>query len=202
MQSNADNTPQVDFEDAIPEDNQLNRIGTLANRLLAEEQAVVHATRELERALSVWRKTAEEDLPLAMQAARTSDFTTEDGHRVRVRTNWSGQKLTNEEGLDWVEAHEGGDSIKTVITIEFPKEALKKARAFLERLQALEVLRDCKLTFERYVHQSTIGPFAKSRLEAGDDPPLDLLGVTRRSFASVGKSRTKNVELKGFDYKE
>jgi len=202
MQSNADNTPQVNFEDAVPEDGQLNRIGTLANRALEQEREVVLATRALNLALQAYRATVDEALPLAMANARTKDFTTEDGHRIQVRTVFNSLKLVDEEGLAWVEEHEGADNIRTVITIEFPKESLERAKIFYERLTGLDVLKSSKLKLERYVHDKTIGAFAKSRLEAGDDPPLELLGVTRRSYAVVGKSRTKTMELKGFDFKE
>jgi hypothetical protein len=196
--------PSYDFDnDSMPSDLELRTIGTLAARAVEFEKDVVEKTRELERAIRLWRYTVDEELPNAMMLARTSEFTTEEGHKIKLDESYIGSKLTRPEGLDYVEEHDGAEHIKTEIKIEFPTKSLELARAVFQALRGDKALSKCKIILDKYVHHSTIGAYAKSRIEAGDqNVPLADLGVTRRIRAKVGKTRTRMVELKGFEYKE
>lgn len=195
-------TPLVEFEDNEPSDAQRRDLGLLAERAIKEEAEIVQLTRLLAAAITKHNQTVEKDIPDAMQACRMSEFKMLDGRKVAVRDSYIGNKLVDPEGLDWVEAHEGVDSIKTQIVVELPKGEMETATRILQLLKDDRAAnRFVKIALERFVHQNTIAAFAKSRVEAGDPPPLELLGVYRKKAAKVGDTRTKPVELKGFDYK-
>jgi hypothetical protein len=197
-----DAVPQVEFEDNEPTDDQRRGLGLLAERAIVEEAEIVRLTRQLSAAITKHSLTVEKDIPDAMIACRMSEFKMLDGRKVIVRESYIGNKLTDEEGLAWVEAHEGADSIKTQIVLELPKGEMETAARILQVLKEDRAAnRFIKLVLERFVHQNTIAAFAKSRVEAGDSPPLEQLGVYRKKSAKVGDTRTKVVDLKGFDYK-
>jgi len=192
----------VEFNDDDPTDDQRAALGQLAERAIQEEAEIVRLSRLLGGAITKYNQTVEKDIPDAMQACRMSEFKMLDGRKVTVRDSYIGNKLTDPEGLDWVEAHEGADSIKTQIVVELPKGEIDTAQRIFQILRAdAAANRFVKLVLERFVHQNTIAAFAKSRVEAGDPPPLEKLGVYRKKSAKVGDTRTKTVELKGFDYK-
>lgn len=197
------NTTQlVEFESDEPSDEQKRSLGLLAERAIEEEAEIVRLTRLLRTAITKYHQTIEKDIPDAMLACRMSEFKMLDGRKVSMRDHYIGTKLTNPEGLDWVAAHEGVDSIKTQIVLELPKGEMATARRILEALRKDSAAsRFVKLVLERFVHQSTIAAFARSRVEARDPPPLELLGVVRKKTAKVGDTRIEPVDLKGFDYK-
>lgn len=196
-------TPEVEFDDAGPSAKQLASLSALAERALAQEAEVVRLTGELRDAITAHSMTVEKDIPEAMADAKMSEFKLLNGQRVTVQERFIGNKLTDEEGLAWVEAHEGVDSIKTEIVLELPKGEMETAQRIYQLLKEDRAAnRFVKLTLDRYVHNATIGAFAKSRVEAGDAPPLDKLGVVRKKSAKIGRfARTTTAELKGLDYK-
>lgn len=194
-----DDEDLLDVEPAPPpRDADLTRVATLARRAQEEQEAVIALTEELQRAINAHNLTVEKELPEAMVAVGLSAYKLTDGTPVEIKRTLTGTKLTNPEGLDWVEAHDGADVIKTIITVELPKDELGTAREIADLLRSHpKAGRFVKLELERSVHQSTIAAFAREARERNENPPLDKLGVFERTRAVVGASRPKTVELKG-----
>lgn len=200
--SNDATTIDFDTDDietaAAPSDAEVASIATLAERYLAEQQAVIRATSALRVALAAMRQTAEVDLPDAMRAAGATRLDTLDHQPVKLETKVDGRKLVDPAGLAWVEERGDGSLIKTVLSVSLDRGDLEIARELMDLLKAHRAANRYKeLKLETSVHQSTIAAYARELIEAGEDPPLDLLGCARRSYAVVGTSRPKSVELKG-----
>ena len=75
--------------------------------------------------------------------------------------------------IKWLEAHEGGDLIKTEITITFNREEHARAKALAERLRKAGFTPQ----LESSVHASTLKSFALERLRSGAEIDAETLGL-------------------------
>lgn len=199
---NSDDATTIGFDSfetaAAPSDAEVASIATLAERYLAQQEEVIRATAVLRAALVAMRQTAEVDLPDAMRASGATRLDTLGHQPVKLETKISARMLTDPAGLAWVEGRGDGSLIKTVLSVSLDRGDLEVARELMAILKAHRAANRYKeLKLETSVHQSTIAAYARELIEAGEDPPLDLLGCARRSYAVVGSHRPKSVELKG-----
>lgn len=179
----------------------VDRVVALANRLRAEQRAVVAATTALQNALAEYNRTAEVELPEAMSAAGISEWPLRllDGKPVRLETRLVGGQLSSEEGLAYVEASGGEALVKTRIEIEMDRGDLPQARALFAELRDHRLANQFKkLELNSHVHSQTLCAWARELIEQGRDPDLDKIGVHRRVRAVLGDRRPKQVDLKGF----
>lgn len=182
-----------------PTDAERASVAAIATRQLELKAAVVAATRVLQEAIGRYWYTARVELPEAMRAIGMSDFRLLDGTRVRIDDQYVGTKLTDPEGLAYVDANGGSSAIKTLLTIEMDRGDVESARELVRELRQHRFANRFKtLVLEEYVHQSTSGPLAREFTERGLKPPLDKLGVTHLVHAVVGDKRPPTVELRGF----
>lgn len=75
--------------------------------------------------------------------------------------------------IKWLETHEGGDLIKTEITITFNREEHARAKALAERLRKAGFTPQ----LESSVHASTLKSFALERLRSGAEIDAETLGL-------------------------
>lgn len=171
----------------------------LAERAQREEAEAIRLTAELDAALKRYRLTTEVELPRAMAEARMRDFTLMDGTSVKIEDRFTAAKLTDPDGLAYLDEAGYGYAIKTVIVLELPRadgSLAAEIASFLKSHPA--AARFTSLTVERSVHQSTMASIGRKLvLEERRNPPLEMLGVHRRTVGVVGGSRPKTVELKG-----
>lgn len=185
----------------IPVDDELSRVASLAATLQHAENEVARATARLQDALNRYRYTAETLLPEAMRAVGLAEFTLANGAKVTIDRRFVGSKLTDPQALAWLEAQGAGDLIKTAIHVDLPVGMADEAREIMAMLEShRSANRFSHLTMSTYVHQSTIAAFAKELYEAGEDPPLETLGVRQRVTAQVGDRRPRSRTLTGFVY--
>jgi hypothetical protein len=183
---------------ADPTDADVTSIAALARRAKALEGEVAAATAALQLKLNEYRQLTDHDLPNALRQAGISGLPLADGTPVALRVAFDAGKLTNPEGLAWVEAHGGGPLIKTQIALEMDRGDLDAAREILAGLRgSRHANRFRLLTLTESVNPQTIAKFARELIEQRKDPDLQLLGVRRRSYVTVG-DRPRTVELKGF----
>jgi hypothetical protein len=186
--------------DLPPRDVDYARVTTLSADLIAAENEVDRATRALRGALDAYRAIAERDLPEAMAAVKLDDFKPTNGTRVRLDRRYVGGKLTDRVGLRWVAAHGGEELIRTAIQVELPVSERAVGREIFELLRAHPAANQfVKLTIEESVHPSTVAAFAKEAVERRLNPPLDRLGVVRRSIARIAGRKLVPVKLSGFE---
>jgi len=185
-------------DDAEPTDAERASVSSLAELQIEQEAEVIQLTALLQAALERLRKTSQVDLPDAMRAIRQSEFRLLDGRRVKLEEKLTGLKLTNPEGLAWVEANGGASTIKTSITVEMDRGDLESARELMQELRGHRLANRFKtLSMEESVNASTNGAFAREKERDGANPPLELLGVYRMVRTVVGDRAPKPVELKG-----
>lgn len=195
-----DDTDFADNPEMESAPDKLQQLGELSVRALQIEREIIDLTKELGDKLKSYNLILSENIPEVMSECRLKEFTLESGQKLSVQERFIGNQLTNEEGLAYVEEHDGSDLIKTVISVELPKGDTETAERIYNMLKADRAANrfvSCELT--KYVHQSTIASFVKNQVEAGEQPPLDKLGVVRKVSAKIGRtSRIKTVDIKGF----
>lgn len=185
--------------DELPSDAALGTIAALAARLKAAEDDLVAATNRLKQASAEYNNVANVLLPQALRAAHTLSFTTAGGQNVELKTAYDAKKLTDSAGLAWVEANGGGPLIRTEITVGLDRGDRELAREIMTLLRShrgANAFVELKLT--ESVHDKSLGAFVRRLVEARKDPPMDVLGVHRRTYATVGR-RPRSVDLKGFE---
>lgn len=188
---------------ALPGDNSIKSIAALAEEQRDAEVEVERLTELLQAAIKRLAEIRDSSLPAALANAGTKGITLIDGTPVSVRTKYDGRKLIDPVGLRWVEDNGGSPIIKTTIMIELDRGKIEDARGLVEELRhhrMAPVFRTVNL--EESVHSSTIASWVRQKIEAGGDPPLDTLGVNRRTFAVLGKSPPTSVDLKGLTRKK
>ena len=183
---------------AAPTDTEIRSIATLARELKALEGEIADDTEALRVKLANYHRIAQHELPNALRQAGVAGFPLADGTPVALKVALSGSKLVNPAGLAWVEANGGGSLIKTAILLEMDRGDLPAAREIIQELRgSRHANRFARLALTEEVNPMTIVKFVRELIETRKDPPLELLGVRRRSYATVG-DRPRSVELKGF----
>jgi len=197
MSDTFDPSTQQD-DDVLPPDAAIASVAALAARQRAAETRVIDLTAALQAALAEYRQVAEVDLPRALGALGVGGFPLADGTKVEVLTALDSGQLTAPEGLAWVEANGGASLIKTSIHIELDRGDLEEAKLLFERLRGDPLANRFRgFALTESVHPQTLASFVRQLIEQRKDPPLDKLGVHRRTYAVVGR-RPKRVDLKGF----
>lgn len=76
------------------------------------------------------------------------------------------------KAFNWLDHNGHGDLIKTVVVVTFAREDRTGA------LECVEALREKNLdcTIKEDVHHATLTAWLKAQVEAGDPPPLDVIG--------------------------
>ena len=204
----ADNDPLSGTDDdfqasALPGDNSIKSIAFLAEEQRSAEVEVERLTELLQAAIKRLAEIRDSSLPMALANAGTKGITLVDGTPVSVRTKYDGRKLIDPAGLRWVEDNGGAPIIKTTIVIELDRGKIEDARGLVDELRHHRMAPEFKtVNLEESVHSSTIASWVRQKIEAGGDPPLDTLGVNRRTFAVLGKSPPTSVDLKGLTRKK
>lgn len=190
--------PALMEETSVPTDAALASVAALAQRERSAAAEIMDLTEKLLAAQARYRQVTETDLPQALARLNMRDFSLGDGTRVALQTKFDATNLTDPSALAWVAANGGSSLIKTVITVEFDRGDVADAKELYQLIRShrsANKQKRCDIT--ETVLWQTVAKFARQLIEAGKDPPLQRLGVHRRTYATVG-DRPKSVELKGF----
>jgi hypothetical protein len=186
---------------AEPTDADRRLVTDLALRAKQEELAIVKATKALRAAMAAHRRTIKYDLPDALAAIGQSYFELLDGTPVELKETLHAGQLSdaNPAGLAWVEEHGGRPLVRATITVEFDAENIADAEEVHEMIRRHPSANQLKsLKFERRVLWNTLTKWVGELIEDLRDPPLELLGVYRVTWAQVGKTKPKTVPITGY----
>jgi hypothetical protein len=168
-----------DFEIAAPSGDQLKSIEQLASHAYELVQLIDTHEAAIKAAKAELMALTHEALPDAMSAAGTSSFVTDKGVKLTLKDIVQGS-LPKDEGqrqqaLTWIEEHGGASIIKGTIVAEFER----GIGNFEKRNQTAEALANLDVPFieQETVHAMTLAAFAREKIKAGEDIPLELLGL-------------------------
>lgn len=157
----------------------LDHLASLAADQKKAMDRVEEKEAELKKAKEALREIAETQIPEVMDELGLEEFSTKDGLKITVKENIRASitKANLVEAIQWLRKN----GHEKIITHEFtaipadPEEA-KKLRATLKGFHATE---------KPSVHPSRLSSFVRSKLEAGEEVPMDLLGVFRQRVAKI-----------------
>ena len=129
-------------------------------------------------------------IPDAMVAAGVSEFKAMDGTKVTIKEFLNGSLPKDPElkqkALAWLEKNDGADLIKNFVNIEFGK-GDKKVSTVQDYLEDLGI----PFKHDETVHPMTLAAFARERMKAGADTPLDILGLFAGRAAKIALPKEK-----------
>lgn len=156
--------------------NRISALRELADRQQASEQRVAELEAALDEEKRKLRQISEVEIPNFMDGMNGSTDLP-DGRKVVISESVRASlpKDRADEGAKWLAEHNSGSIVKKKFVIEFNKNQEEKAAEFEEFLRSHP---KCPVyTREQSVHHSTLTSWARKKLEAGEEIPMDLFGV-------------------------
>lgn len=167
-------------------DNLLAQISLTADEIVALQKEIAEDEAETKRKKEKLRQLMEDTLPGFMDAAGQKTVTTKNGHVVdldeSIYANISEER--KDAAFAWLIANGHEALIKNEFVVAFPKNSKDAAEAFEDYLNK-NLRRKANLKHKVTVHPSTLSSWVREELDAGQEIPLDLLGVTRRKVCKV-----------------
>jgi hypothetical protein len=169
-----------DFDVVItPDVSQLKSIEELASQAYSLMKQIEELEKMLKKYKEEFLDLTRKSLPDAMAAAGTKSFTTTSGVTLTVKDFINGSLPKDEVkkavALQWIENNGGKSIIKSELVAEF-----EKGQGNLERKnRAAEALADLGVTFvdKENIHPMTLAAFAREKMEAGEEVPVEMLGL-------------------------
>jgi hypothetical protein len=177
------------FGFAAPSVEQLSTISKWASKALALQAEIAQAEEHLKQLGKELRQIEEVDLPKAMMASGSTEFTTTDGGTISIDDVIQGG-LTKDEGkreftLQWFIDNGGLENIKRHFEINYTKGQSSYASAFRKLLQENQV------NFYEFedIHHSTMKAFLNEKLrefaKTGELVPFDKMGLRYFKRANI-----------------
>jgi hypothetical protein len=169
----------IDFEDdskTLPTNDEILDVSKLISKMREAQKTVAKLERTLELAKDELKRIAQGHLPEAMKAAGLSEFTTDDGVKIKLKEDLyaSISEANKAACFAWLEENNLADVIKRDVSISFGRGEEESSRELVELLD--------KEGFGRYavkesVHAGTLKALLREQLAGGVDVPLELFGV-------------------------
>ena len=191
-------TDEIELGEA-PEGAALLTLAELTDALRAKQREVSELEERLlvvDRELSALTSDL---LPKALTECRVSEFVGEDGWKTALKESFRCGNLKEPAGLAWLAENGHGDLVRNTIEVSLNKEDGALAAEIVETLRAHRAANRMMITNSAQVHWQTLAAFAKERVEAGEDPPLETLGVMRQRYVELsrkGAARFKRLWAK------
>lgn len=152
----------------------MEELVAMAQKLVEAGEAVEIAEEAVRLAKETRRKLQEEDIPTMMEELQLTSFKLSTGETIGwkpdVRLEMDNMK--KDEAYDWLESHDFGGLIKTIVAVQFGKGELEKAKALLAQLVELGF---AEPMLKRDVHYQTMCAFLREQIEKGTDIPLEAI---------------------------
>jgi hypothetical protein len=185
-----------DVEPTAPEDV-LTALSKKVKEAFETQVAIDELTASLAAANRVMQELLTKSIPdLMMQiGSSTFDYTPDPANpnrRVKCdlkefvsgslpKVDEFGNSEKRDKAIEWLEAHEGGDLIKTEVSLAFAKAERERAVALAAELRA----KGYEPLVEEGVHSQTLCAFARERMRNGDELDIDVLGLYVGKVANI-----------------
>lgn len=184
-----------------PPDAALNLVATTARRQLALEDEIAEQEERLKKLKSDLQIVSEIDLPQAMHAAGCADFTLRDGGKVKIELKYRCGQLDDApddpkrrplserlEALAWLEDNGHGDLARNVITVTIGRDQDELIEGIMQYLSA-QRSNSMEVKRARTVVWNTLSSFVKEQDRAMEEPPFELLGVSKVNVAKITRPK-------------
>jgi Asp-tRNA(Asn)/Glu-tRNA(Gln) amidotransferase A subunit family amidase len=166
------------FGFVAPSEGQLSTISKWAQKALELQAEIEQVEAQLKQLNKELAQIEEIDLPRAMLAAGSTEFTMTEGNKISITDVIQGGLSKDEKIrafiMQWFEENGGVENIKRHFEIDYTRGQSSYAKAFRELLQENQIHFD---EFES-IHTSTMYAFLREKLREGKDvPPFDKMGL-------------------------
>jgi hypothetical protein len=172
-----------------PSEGQLSTISKWASKALELQAEIEQVEAHLKQLNKELAQIEEVDLPKAMMAAGSTEFTMVGGGQISIKDVIQGG-LTKDECkrefiMQWFEHNGGIENIKRHFEIDYTRGQHTYAMAFRKLLQENQIHFD---EFES-IHTSTMYAFLREKLREGTIPPFDKMGLRffKKAIIEPGK---------------
>lgn len=163
--------------EAQPGSEAFQKFAGMVEKYLKAKDDVTEAEEYLSSRKELLRQIEEIELPDAMSEAKMSEFKLDDGSKISIRDFMMGslpkEPEARQKALDWVEAHEGSEIIKTEVSMKFGKNQHNIALDLAEQLRE----RGYEVNTDHGVHPQTLYAWCRELVSDGKDVDFELLGV-------------------------
>lgn len=169
-------------------DNILASIAQTARDIVAAQKDVEAREADLKAAQLKLKTLQEETLVELMRDAGQEKLTTIDGLVVAIKELVRGQPSAENQGaaFAWLRAGGNGGIIKSQIVADLGKADPEKVQAAIKALTGLGIP---TVSAKEAVAWQTLGALVREKLTAGEQVPLDLLGINIWKMAEVKPSK-------------
>jgi hypothetical protein len=164
-------------------DSTLAELADLAAQQIEAERVLADTEAQVAVAKRALREIKEVKIPELMDSVGMGEFTTTTGLKIKVKETIRA-KISKANAVDafaWLRENGHEALIKRQVTIMFGRGEDAEAA---ETIKALEE-RELPVDDTSSVHASTLTKFVCEKLEAGEDVPMELLGVHRQRVSAV-----------------
>lgn len=118
------------------------------------------------------------------------DVVLEDYYHANISADWEPERRV--AGFDWLEKNDGGDLVKVLVTVAFPRGDLMRARALEQKIvewgeESNSPIPTPEVTMS--VAWNTLTAWVRDRISKGAALPLETLGATVGRVAKLKKRK-------------
>lgn len=170
----------------------LKKITMLAESMKRGEEEIERQEEKLKLYKMRLAEIQTVQLPSAMQEAGLKDFTLDSGEKIEVKQIVAASipAAYKSQAFAWLDESGNGDLIKNEISMSFGREQNDLANQLVEEL----IARGLSPEQSRGVHSGTLSVFVKEQLAAGNEIPMEILGVYLGQKAVI--KQTKGAKKK------
>lgn len=177
------------FGFVAPTESQLSNISKWASDALALHAEINEVESYLKQLNKDLAQIEEVNLPTAMLAAGTSNFTLTDGGKIEVHDVIQGSLAKDEEkrefALQWVAENNGLELIKRHFEVDYSRDQHERAMVLRK------ILQENKIHFDEFesIHTGTFKSFLAEKLRDKVMPPFEKMGFRyfKRATIKPGK---------------
>lgn len=168
---------------AIPTEEKLSRLSSLAQQLIDAEDQVASLENQIKAAKEEVGRLSELAIPELMSDVGVREFKLSNGLKVSVKPFFSG-KITDEnagEAYDWLDQRGFSDIVKGELIVQFRRN--EDVTEIMELAHQLNFDTKEKMG----IHHQTLSAFIKEQITEGKDLPRELFGVYTGFKTKIGR---------------
>ena len=161
--------------------SELAKLAKLADQQLAAEQVVFEREKELKQAQRELKELSEVQIPELMDELGIDGFETTSGLKITIKENIraSISKANLSKALQWLKDNGHGKMIqRTFSVVPSDDDEAATLTQLLDKYEYSDLPK---------VHHQTLTSFVRNKLEAGEEIPMELLGVYRQRVSKIQK---------------
>ncbi len=186
---------------SLASDDQLARARTVATEYAKLERDITDLEAQLKEKRTRYLELSMRELPSVLGELSIDkiglpemgvDVVVAPYYKANIAADWPEEK--RDAAFTWLEENGHGDLIKSVLSVTFGRKELELARQLEELIRTqFAGANSHPVSIDMSVPWNTLTAFVREQIQRGESLPLDTLGATVGSVATVKKRKTSDV---------